>query len=108
MSLHSHCLGFPRIGKDRELKWATERYWRGQSSAEELAATAAELRQRHWQLQRDAGLATVTCGDFSLYDQMLDTAVALGAIPARFAGIEDPLEQFFAMARATPRRPPAK
>ena len=99
MSLHSHCLGFPRIGKDRELKWATERYWRGQSSADELAATAAELRQRHWQLQRDAGLATVTCGDFSLYDQMLDTAVALGAIPARFAGIEDPLEQFFAMAR---------
>ena len=99
MTHHTHCLGFPRMGRNRQLKWLLEKYWRGQVDRDALLTGAAELRQEHWQLQRDAGLSLLTCGDFSLYDSVLDTAQALGAVPARFANIEDPLEQYFAMAR---------
>ncbi|MFT3861472.1 5-methyltetrahydropteroyltriglutamate--homocysteine S-methyltransferase [Micropruina sp.] len=77
-------LGFPRIGRDRELKWALEKYWRGDLTAPELAGVAAQLRARHWRLQQDLGITQVPSGDFSLYDQVLDTAVAVGAVPARF------------------------
>jgi len=99
---HTHCLGFPRVGRNRQLKWLLEKYWRDQISREALLAGAAELRREHWQLQQDSGLSLLTCGDFSLYDGVLDTTQALGAMPERFVGIEDPLEQYFAMARGNP------
>jgi 5-methyltetrahydropteroyltriglutamate--homocysteine methyltransferase len=95
------------VGAGRELKWALERFWRGDDpGAAGLRATAAELRARHWALQRDHGIEIVASNDFSLYDQVLDMAVALGATPARFgpapAGdAADPgrLSWYFSMAR---------
>ena len=64
----THNLGFPRIGGQRELKFALEDYWGGRQTEQELAITAADLRRRHWQQQ--AGLDYVPVGDFSLYDQV--------------------------------------
>ncbi|GGD54314.1 5-methyltetrahydropteroyltriglutamate--homocysteine S-methyltransferase [Pseudoxanthomonas indica] len=93
--------GFPRIGARRELKQALETCWRGESSAEDLQRTARELRHRHWQLQADAGIDIVPCNDFSLYDQMLDTAFLFDAIPDDYRALadRDPLAGYFALAR---------
>jgi 5-methyltetrahydropteroyltriglutamate--homocysteine methyltransferase len=77
-------LGFPRIGSGRELAWALERHWAGTADPGELDAVARELRRRHWQLQRAAGIGHVPTGDFSLYDHVLDTALMVGAVPERF------------------------
>ncbi len=93
--------GFPRIGLKRELKRALESHWRGKSSAESLLDTARDLRQRHWQLAREAGADVVPCNDFSLYDHVLDTAVLFDAIPDRYRALFDQheLAGYFAMAR---------
>jgi 5-methyltetrahydropteroyltriglutamate--homocysteine methyltransferase len=93
------CLGYPRIGVARELKKALESYWSKKSSPADLEATGKELRSRHWLAMKAAGLDHVPSNDFSLYDQMLDMAVAVGAIPTRYRGIKDPLSRYFAMAR---------
>ncbi|MBB4210537.1 methionine synthase (B12-independent) [Rhodothalassium salexigens DSM 2132] len=100
-------LGFPRIGARRELKHAVEAYWKGECSADRLKAIGAELRTRHWQLQQDAGIDVIPSNDFSFYDQMLDMAVTLGAVPPRFAALADadPLDLRFAMARGTDDAP---
>ncbi|HBN53164.1 MAG TPA: 5-methyltetrahydropteroyltriglutamate--homocysteine S-methyltransferase, partial [Stenotrophomonas sp.] len=94
-------LGFPRIGARRELKRALESHWRGESDAAQLQATAAELRARHWKLQREAGVDVPPSNDFSLYDHVLDTAFLFDAIPARYRALaaQDPLAAYFAMAR---------
>ena len=81
-------LGFPRIGIRRDLKRAVEEYWAGNLDPEELQATAAELRRRHWQLQRSLGVEHIPSNDFSLYDHVLDTAAMLGAVPKRFGHVE--------------------
>ncbi|MGJ7456697.1 5-methyltetrahydropteroyltriglutamate--homocysteine S-methyltransferase [Halomonas sp. RA08-2] len=81
----SHVVGYPRIGADRELKRAMEAYWQGALSREALEAVGRDLRARHWDDQRAAGLDLVTVGDFAFYDQVLDLSVTLGAVPARFA-----------------------
>lgn len=93
-----HNLGFPRLGENRELKFALERYWRGDIDHAALHAVAAELRQRHWHLQAGSGLDLVPVGDFSYYDQVLDTSVILGVIPERFGASID-LDTYFRMAR---------
>ena len=98
-------LGFPRIGLNRELKKALETYWKGESDAAALHTTAAQLRARHWSLQREAGIEVIPSNDFSLYDHVLDTSVLVGAIPSRFAGIADPDARYFAMARGTDAAP---
>ena len=90
--------GFPRIGDRRELKAATEGYWAGRVPAEELEATARDLRRRTWELLRDAGLGQIPSNHFSLYDQVLDTCVLVGAVPERF-GRDAGLDTYFAMAR---------
>jgi 5-methyltetrahydropteroyltriglutamate--homocysteine methyltransferase len=77
----THNLGFPRIGAKRELKFALEKYWKGESSRDELTTLGAQLRQRHWQDQ--AGLDLAPVGDFSFYDQVLDTSFLLGNVPDR-------------------------
>lgn len=96
-------LGFPRIGAQRELKSATEGYWKGTVSRESLLQTANDLRLRHWALQRDAGIDIVPCNDFSLYDQVLDMACLLGCVPERFACSTEPigLDTYFALARGS-------
>ena len=73
-----HTLGFPRIGAARELKFALERYWRGETGAAALEQTGRELRRRHWALQRAAGLDFVTVGDFAFYDHVANHIQLLG------------------------------
>jgi len=98
-------LGFPRIGVQRELKSATEGYWKGTLPREQLLQTASELRLRHWTLQRDAGIDAIPCNDFSLYDQVLDMACLLGCLPARFDRSTESvdLDTYFALARGSER-----
>ncbi|GAA0700124.1 5-methyltetrahydropteroyltriglutamate--homocysteine S-methyltransferase [Dyella marensis] len=98
-------LGFPRMGARRELKQALEAYWRDEALRPQLLDTARQLRERHWQLQREAGAHVVPCNDFSLYDHVLDTAFLLDAIPERYRALADadPLAGYFAMARGTQR-----
>ncbi|TAJ80562.1 MAG: 5-methyltetrahydropteroyltriglutamate--homocysteine S-methyltransferase [Gallionellaceae bacterium] len=94
----THNLGFPRIGAKRELKFALESYWKGQSSREELKAKGAQLRQRHWQDQSNLDLVPV--GDFSFYDQVLDMSFTLGNLPERVRGFQgDALDNTFRVAR---------
>ncbi|MEL4421682.1 5-methyltetrahydropteroyltriglutamate--homocysteine S-methyltransferase [Shewanella algae] len=81
MQLNS--LGFPRIGRRRELKFALEKYWRGESSVAELESVVRELRRTHWQWQADAGVAQLPVGDFAYYDQVLTLSATLGVIPER-------------------------
>ena len=96
-------LGYPRIGTGRELKRAVESYWAGDTSEDELRETARSLRERHWKLQKEQGLDHIPSNDFSFYDQMLDTAAMVGAVPPRFgwSGSEIDLATYFAMARGT-------
>ncbi|WP_374012774.1 5-methyltetrahydropteroyltriglutamate--homocysteine S-methyltransferase [Pseudoxanthomonas koreensis] len=98
-------LGFPRIGARRELKHALEAHWRGELSADQLQETGRELRARHWTLQRDAGIDLPPSNDFSLYDQVLDTAFLFDAIPPRYRALADadPLAGYFALARGHQR-----
>ncbi len=97
--------GFPRMGLKRELKRALESHWRGESGAIALLDTARRLRRRHWQLAVDAGADVVPCNDFSLYDHVLDTAVLVDAIPARYRPVfaASGLDGYFAMARGHKR-----
>lgn len=92
-------IGFPRIGAHRELKFATEKYFRGEISAEELKNTVVAQREAQWKLQKDAGVSYIPSNDYSLYDGVLDAAFMLNAIPARYAstGLSD-LDVYFAMA----------
>ncbi|MBW4789279.1 5-methyltetrahydropteroyltriglutamate--homocysteine S-methyltransferase [Alcaligenes faecalis subsp. faecalis] len=93
-----HNLGFPRIGAKRELKFALESYWKGESSRDELKALGAQLRQRHWENQ--AGLDLVPVGDFSFYDQVLDASFLLGNLPERVQDFHgDELDNYFRVAR---------
>ena len=97
----AHILGFPRIGKHRELKFALEKFWHGEISADTLETTARELRASHWLLQRNAGLDVVSVGDFAFYDQMLNHIQLLGCEPARFqfAPGTSELSRHFTLAR---------
>ena len=95
-------LGYPRIGAHRELKRAIEAHWAGRLTEDQLHSEAVRLRARHWQKQREAGIDLIPSNDFSYYDQVLDTAVLVGAVPARFhwSGA-DPVDlaTYFKMAR---------
>src|SRR5205814_4088692 len=93
--------GFPRIGPNRELKFATEGYWRGDTSAEDLKRTAREIRRANWELMQDAGIDLIPSNDFSYYDQVLDTIALVGAVPERYGrdGGQVDLDTYFAMAR---------
>ena len=105
--MKAHILGYPRVGAQRELKFACERFWKGENSADELHRVAKQLRSQHWLAQKSAGLDYVSVGDFSLYDNVLDHAVLLGAIPDRF-GFETTqidTEQYFALARGNAEQP---
>ncbi|WP_313683534.1 5-methyltetrahydropteroyltriglutamate--homocysteine S-methyltransferase [Pantoea sp.] len=83
MTILNHTLGFPRVGLRRELKKAQESYWAGNSSQEDLLAVGRELRARHWQQQKEAGVNLLPVGDFAWYDHVLTTSLLLGNVPAR-------------------------
>jgi len=92
-------LGFPRMGRQRELKFALEGFWAGKRTESELLEVASRLRAEHWKSQKTAGLDFVPSNDFSLYDQVLDALVLVGATPERFGTGPVTLERYFAMAR---------
>ena len=77
-------IGYPRVGSLRELKFTTEKYFRGEISAEELQNTAKEIRKTQWTLQKNTGLDFIPSNDFSFYDMTLDTAVLFNIIPERY------------------------
>lgn len=97
----THIHGFPRIGAHRELKFAQESFWRGESGEASLRCVAKDLRAHNWALQRAAKLDVVAVGDFAYYDQMLNLTALLGALPERFEF--DPaalsLAQYYELAR---------
>ncbi len=94
----THNLGFPRIGAERELKFALEAYWKGEGTREQLQNVGKELRQRHWQNQ--AHLDVVPVGDFTFYDQVLDMSFTLGNVPERVKDFHgDSLDNYFRVAR---------
>ncbi|HUY56892.1 MAG TPA: 5-methyltetrahydropteroyltriglutamate--homocysteine S-methyltransferase [Candidatus Micrarchaeaceae archaeon] len=96
-------LGYPRIGRSRELKRALEGYWSGRISSDQLLAEAASLKAERWRQQRQAGIEQIPSNDFSLYDHVLDQALVVGAVPARFGwtGGTPDLDLMFAMARGS-------
>ena len=93
-------IGFPRIGTLRELKFASEKYFRKEISEEQLKETAKELRKTHWNMQKNAGIDFISSNDFSFYDTVLDTAVLLNIIPKRYKELDlSEIDTYFAMAR---------
>ena len=99
MSIKTSVIGFPRIGKNRELKFASEKFFKGEISEAELQKVAAEIRQYGWQKQKAAGIDFIPSNDFSFYDNVLDTAFLLNVIPERYSSLElSTLEKYFAAA----------
>ena len=105
--IRTHTLGFPRMGAQRELKFALERHWRGEIDATALEQVGCGLRARHWALQRDSGLDFVTVGDFAFYDHVANHIQMFGCEPARFdfSGDETELARYFTMARGVAAEP---
>jgi len=102
--MQTHSLGYPRIGSQRELKKASEQYWAGKISAQQLLQTGASIRQQNWQLQKTMGINLVPSNDFSFYDQVLDLCLMVGAIPQRYHDLMQDkqlphIDLLFAMAR---------
>ena len=99
-AMQTSVIGFPRIGTLRELKFASEKYFRKEIEAEELQQIAETLRKIHWSIQKEAGIDYISSNDFSFYDMTLDTAVLLNIIPKRYKELElSGLDTYFAMAR---------
>jgi 5-methyltetrahydropteroyltriglutamate--homocysteine methyltransferase len=94
-------LGYPRMGKNRELKKALEQFWSGKLSETALLEQATALRKQHWLLQKELGLEHIPSNDFSLYDQVLDTITLVGAVPERYQWHDKSVDlaTYFAMAR---------
>ena len=98
--MQTSVIGSPRIGTLRELKFASEKYFRKEIGSDELEKTAETLRQTHWNTQKAAGIDYISSNDFSFYDLVLDTAVLLGIVPKRYQELKlSDLDTYFAMAR---------
>ncbi|WP_263219820.1 5-methyltetrahydropteroyltriglutamate--homocysteine S-methyltransferase [Pseudomonas atacamensis] len=97
----AHSLGFPRIGRDRELKKAQEAFWKGELNEAGLRDVGRELRKVHWDLQKNAGIDLLPVGDFAWYDQVLSHSLMFGVIPERFRPHDGKatLQTLFSMAR---------
>ncbi len=97
----AHSLGFPRIGRDRELKKAQEAFWKGELDEAGLRAVGRDLRKTHWDLQKQAGIELLPVGDFAWYDQVLSHSLMFGVIPERFRPADGnaTLHTLFGMAR---------
>ena len=94
-----HHLGFPRIGNKRQLKFNLEKFWNGNISEDELHQSAKQLRLDNWYSQQKLGFDFHTVGDFSLYDQVLDTSLLLGNLPKRALHSDNQLDNYFRIAR---------
>ncbi len=100
MPVVAQLIGYPRIGPNRELKWALEKAWSGRSTPAEFIARAAELRRAHLEEQR--GLIGSAVDDFFIYDEVLETALMLGVHPQSLP--HEPFELLTALARGTVER----
>ncbi len=98
MPIQTATLGYPRLGKNREVKKALEGFWSGKLDSESLLQTVRQVEESNWQTQLKAGIDRIGIGDTTLYDSVLDWSVYLGLIPERFQHLSG-LEQYFAMAR---------
>lgn len=98
--MNSSVIGFPRVGKLRELKFASEKYFKQEISTEELEQVAKGLREMHWKLQQAAGISHIPSNDFSYYDNVLDLTVLLNALPENYRqlGLSE-RDTYFAAAR---------
>ncbi|MDE3273284.1 5-methyltetrahydropteroyltriglutamate--homocysteine S-methyltransferase [Pseudoalteromonas sp. G4] len=92
MAITLHNLGFPRIGKQRELKRAVESYWRGESSLAELKAKGQAIRKDNWELQKSQGIELLPVGDFAWYDHVLSTSLLFGVVPKRHQSITEAID----------------
>ncbi len=99
MAITTHILGYPRIGEKRELKFALEKYWRGEIDQAELKNVGSDLRQKNWDTQAQAGLSFVTAGDFAWYDHVLTTTLLLGHVPKRHRNGFPDLDTLFKVGR---------
>ncbi len=98
--MQTSVIGFPRVGSLRELKFATEKYFRNEITQEELQETAKEIRTSQWKLQKESGVDYISSNDFSFYDCTLDTAVLFNIVPKRYKELGlSVLDTYFAMAR---------
>lgn len=98
--MQNSVISYPRIGALRELKFGIEKYFKGENSKEELLSLSKELRKRHWQSQKEAGIDFISSNDFSLYDNVLDTAVLFNVVANRYKDLKlDLLDEYFAQAR---------
>ena len=98
--MNNTIVGFPRVGKLRELKFISEKYFRGEVTKEELQQVAKALRAEHWKFQKCAGINLIPSNDFSFYDGVLDTAVLFNVIPKKYQELNlDEIDTYFAMAR---------
>lgn len=100
--IKSHILGYPRIGENRELKWALEDYWAGKITQQQLIHEGQSIKQQNWRAQIDAGLDFITVGDFAWYDQVLNMSAYFGVVPKRFdhaSGAPVDLDTYFRVAR---------
>ncbi len=98
--MQNSVIAYPRIGALRELKFAIEKYFKKESSKDELFHTAKELRKVHWQAQKNAQIDFISCNDFSFYDNVLDTAALFNVVAKRYKALNlEPLDEYFAMAR---------
>ncbi|MBF0787573.1 MULTISPECIES: 5-methyltetrahydropteroyltriglutamate--homocysteine S-methyltransferase [unclassified Streptococcus] len=96
----STIIGFPRLGEFRELKFTTEKYFRGEIDEAELLETAKHLRSKHWNLVKKAGITEIPSNDFSHYDNVLDTAFLLNVVPKAVRDLDlTELECYFALSR---------
>ena len=98
MKIETGTLGFPRIGRKRELKKALESYWKGELAESGLWEVFQRIESGNWQTQLNAGIDHIAVGDMSLYDHVLDLSFRLGLVPERF-GKRKGLELYFALAR---------
>ncbi|EPS28714.1 putative 5-methyltetrahydropteroyltriglutamate--homocysteine methyltransferase [Penicillium oxalicum] len=98
--VQSAVLGFPRMGRLRDLKKATEAYWGGKLSRDDLLAEGKRLRAEHWGLIKKAGVDSIPSNDFAFYDQVLDHIQLFGVVPERYSKHKlHPLDEYFAMGR---------
>ena len=98
MKIKTATLGYPRIGKNREVKKALEAFWGGKITSESLLQIVKEVEEANWKTQLDTGIDKIGVGDTTLYDHILDWTFRFGLIPERFQQFSG-LERYFAMAR---------
>lgn len=99
-------IGFPRIGANRELKKATEAFFKNEITAEELEKQASNLRINNLKTLKNAGIDAIVTGDFSYYDNVLDTAILFNLLPKRFNNLDlSKLQSYFTIARGSDDTP---